>query len=401
MPDSSAEIASGELTSGQKLLDDLQELVPRLRERGQAAEEAGRIPEETIDDLKRINTFRAVVPKSYGGMEVEFPVIPNIFRVLGRGCTSTAWCMGFLIYHNWQFGHYSKKSQDEAFGGRGYSMAAGQVVPGGEAVRVEGGYRLTGRWGYATGILHCDWMAVPAPLVGEDGTREFYRFYIPVDDFEILDTWHVAAMRATGSRDVELSDVFVPEHRGIPVESLREQTSPGLEINTGPLWRVPVLTYMVFGTVGPLVGAAEAMFELVSDILKSKVGAYSGDSQQGLQSQRIRMARINMELTATIGLFENKMDFVWEMVKSGATLDRQQRAEMRFVVSHIAKKCHDIVNELALVAGSRGNYTASPIQRFQRDVNALATHAIFEYDHVANLYGGTLLGVDVPPGAMI
>lgn len=391
------------MNQGEKLLQDLQVLVPSLRERGQAAEEAGCIPEETIDDLKRIDAFKAVVPKAYGGMEVDFPIIPQIFRILGQGCTSTAWCMGFLIYHNYQFGHYNKKAQDEAFGGRGYTMAAGQVMPSGEAKRVDGGFILNGRWGYATGILHCDYMVLSAPVSSEDGNEkpELYRFYVPVEDFEILDSWHVSAMRATGSHDVTLTDVFVPEHRGISVEGLRERTSPGMQINTGPLWQIPLLTYMVFGAVGPMVGAAEALFEMVSEILKTKVGAYSGDQQQGLMSQRIRLARLKMELEATTGLFEKKAEDVWDLVQRGKVMARDQRSEMRMVISHIAKKCHEIVDELAHAAGSRGTFLDSPVQRFHRDANALATHAIYEYDHVGNIYGGTLLGVDPPANAMI
>jgi alkylation response protein AidB-like acyl-CoA dehydrogenase len=394
--------ANGGSTEGEKLLVQLEELVPRLRERGRAAEESGRIPDETVDDLKRIGAFKAVVPKAYGGMEVDFPFIPQIFRILGRGCTSTAWCMGFLIYHNYQFGHYNKQAQDETFGKRGFTMAAGQVMPSGKAERAEGGYILNGKWGYATGILHADYMALSAPLVTDDSENpEFYRFYVPASEFEILDTWHVAAMKATGSRDVTLSNVFVPEHQAVTVESMRERTSPGMELNTGPLWQIPLLTYMIFGAVGPMVGAAEAMFEMVSEILKSKVGAYSGDRQQGLMTQRVRLSRIKMELDATVGLYENKIDEVWRIVQAGDTMTRNQRAEMRMVVSHIAKKCQEIVDELARAAGSRGNYLDSPIQRFHRDVNALATHAIFEYDHTGNLFGGTLLGIEPPPNAMI
>ena len=391
------------MNQGEKLLEDLREMVPSLRARGQAAEEAGRISEETVEELKRIDAFKAVVPKAYGGMEVDFPIIPQIFRILGQGCTSTAWCMGFLIYHNYQFGHYNKKAQDEAFGGRGYTMAAGQVMPSGEAKRVEGGFILNGRWGYATGIQHCDYMGLSSPVSSGDEDEEpvLYRFYVPVEDFKILDTWQVSAMKATGSHDVTLTDVFVPEHRSTTVESMRERTSPGMAINTGPLWQIPLLTYMVFGAVGPMVGAAEALFEMVSDILKTKVGAYSGDQQQGLMSQRIRLARLKMELEATTGLFEKKAEEVWALVQRGETMGRDQRSEMRMGISHIAKKSHEIVDELAHAAGSRGTFLDSPIQRFHRDANALATHAIYEYDHVGNIYGGTLLGVEPPANAMI
>ena len=389
---------------GLQLLDDLKGLVPKLRNRGQAAEEAGRISDETIEDLKRLNAFRAVVPESYGGMEVPFPIIPQIFRYLGRGCMSTGWSMGFLIYHNFQFAHYPRAMQDAAFGTRGYTMAAGQVIPSGQAERVDNGFILSGRWGYATGIYHSDYMALAAPVLGEeteDGKPVFYRFAVPTENFEILDTWHVAAMRATGSHDVTLTDVFVPDYHGVPVVALRERTSPGLDIHLGPLWRVPLLSFMSFGAVGPMVGGADAMLEMVTNILETKVGAYSGDRQQDLMTQRVRIAGITMEHAATVGLFEDKINELWEMVVKGETPSRAQRAEMRIVVSHVARKCHQLVNDLALVAGSRGNYLNNPIQRFQRDVNALTTHAIFEYDHTANLYGATLLGQDLPNGAMI
>ena len=118
-------------------------------------------------------------------------------------------------------------------------------------------------------------------------------------------------------------------------------------------------------------------------------------------TQRVRIAGLTMEHAATVGLFEDKINELWEIVVEGETPSRARRAEMRVVVSFVARRCHQLVNELALAAGSRGNYVDSPVQRFQRDVNALATHAIFEYDHTANLYGGTLLSLEVPKGAMI
>ena len=118
-------------------------------------------------------------------------------------------------------------------------------------------------------------------------------------------------------------------------------------------------------------------------------------------TQRVRIAGLTMEHAATVGFFEDKINELWAMVVEGETPSREKRAEMRIVVSHVARKCRHLVNELALAAGSRGNYVRSPLQRFQRDVNALATHAIFEYDHTANLFGGALLGQDVPKGAMI
>lgn len=387
--------------SGEELVERTRALVPNLRARAQAAEDAGRIPEETIDDVRDAGLFRAVVPRRYGGHEVEFKYIPQIFRELGRGCTSTSWTLGFLIYHNFQFAHFPDQAQQDVWGDKGFTMAPGQVMPSGTAKAVEGGYELSGRWGYATGIQHGDWMLLSAPIAGTENPPDMRRFFVPVDECEVQDTWHVSAMQATGSHDVELNGVFVPDHHQIQVSDLRGGTAPGLEHNTGPLWRVPLLPLMAFGAVGPLLGGAEAILELVTEILKKKVGAYTGAKLHQTMSARIRLSQNKVLLDATRCYFDTKLDDIQERIYGGGTLSREERLEARLVVNFVARTSQTIVNELARDAGSRGTFKDSPIQRFQRDINSLATHAIFDLDSVADLYGGVMMGQEVPPTAMI
>jgi len=364
--------------AGDELLKSLQSIVPNLRERAAAAEAAGTIPDDTVAELEELGAFRAVVPARYGGMELPYPYIPQIFRILGRGCSSTSWCMGFLVYHNFQFAHFPLKAQDEVWGGRGYSMAPGQVMPSGKAEQVDGGYRISGRWGYATGIHHGDWMLVTAPTQMEDGTTQLLRFFIPVDHFTVLDTWNVVAMKATGSHDVTIENEFVPAHRSILVSDLREMCAEGLEHNEGPLWRMPLLSFMVLGSVGPFVGAAEALLEIVSDVMKDKIGAYSGDKQLGLMSQHIRIADMALQLDAIIRLWQGHTEELWQEVKSGNTPSRERRAEIRAVTAHVAHSCFEIIDELSRCVGSRSYYADNPIQRFHRDMSSLSTHALFE-----------------------
>jgi 3-hydroxy-9,10-secoandrosta-1,3,5(10)-triene-9,17-dione monooxygenase len=386
---------------GARLLAGLRAMVPAVRARAEQAEAAGRIPDETINGLKDIDAFRAVVPKRYGGLELPYPYIPQIFRLLGRGCSSTAWSMGFLIYHNFQFGFFPLAAQDEVWGGRGFTMAPGQVMPSGKAERIEGGYRVSGRWGYATGINHGDWMLLSAPTDMGGGKIEMRRFYVPVENFTILDTWGVVAMKATGSHDVTLADEFVPEHRSVLVSDMREMRGDGLKHNRGPLWQMPLLSFMVLGSAGPFIGAAEALLEIVTDVMKLKVGAYSGDKQQGLMSQHIRIARLAMDLDATIRLWEGHTASLWDEVRGGNPPSRERRAEIRAVTAHVVANAFRVIDELARSVGSRSFYADNPIQRFHRDMASLSTHALFEYDHLANLYGGSRLGLDLPPNAMI
>ncbi len=213
-------------------------------------------------------------------------------------------------------------------------MAPGQVVPSGLATPVDGGFQLSGRWGYATGIQHRDWMLLRAPV----GDGDIHRFFVPVSEFTILDTWHVAVMRANGSHDVTLEDAFVPEHRSIRVADLRAGKAPGMAPNTGPLWRVPLLPLMCFGAVGPLLGAAEKMLELVAEILANKVGAYTGAKMQNVMPARIHLANNKARLDATRGLFDAKIQMISKRINGGGNLSNEKRAEMRLVVSYIARE---------------------------------------------------------------
>ena len=387
---------------GAELIARLAALIPALRERGRAAEEAGRIPEQTVQDLLATEIFRAVVPLRFGGHELGYRYIPEIFRTLGRGCMSTAWTMGFLIYHNFQFAHFPEEAQQEVWGqGRGFTMAPGQVMPAGKAIAVEGGYRVTGRWGYATGIHHGDWMLFSAPVTGGEHDGDVLRFYAPVEDFTVLDTWHVAAMRATGSHDVTAENLFTPAYRTVKVSDLRNGRAEGLQNNPGSLWRVPLLTFMCLGGVGPLVGAAEAVAEIVTENLRSKVRAYSVAKAQSQMSTRVRLAELHARLAALTALYESKARYVEETVAASGGLTIEDRAGLRALVSHIARESQALVNGFAREGGSRAMYLDSPIQRFQRDANALATHALFDIDHTGDLWGHALLGQELPPGAMV
>ncbi|MGE3245953.1 MAG: acyl-CoA dehydrogenase family protein [Beijerinckiaceae bacterium] len=394
---------SGGRLSGPELIARLEAMIPALRARGQAAEEAGRIPEETLQELHATDVFRAVVPQRFGGHEIGYRYIPQIFRTLGRGCMSTAWSMGFLVYHNFQFAHFPEAAQQEVWGpgSRGFTMAPGQVMPAGQAIAVEGGYLLTGRWGYATGINHGDWMLFAAPVSGGEHDGDVLRFYAPVKDFTVLDTWNVAAMRATGSHDVTAENMFVPAHRAVKVSELRNARAEGLKNNPGSLYRIPLLTFMCVGGVGPLVGAAEAMAEIVTETLRNKVRAYSIAKAQGQMSTRVRMAELHARLAAMTALYENRAQYVEETVAATGGLSPEDRAALRAVVSWIAKESQELVNAFAREAGSRSIYLDSPVQRFQRDANALATHALFDMDQTGDTWGHILMGQDLPQGAMI
>ena len=276
-------------------------------------------------------------------------------------------------------------------------MSPGQIMPAGKAKPVDGGYVLSGRWADVSGIFHGDLMLMSAPVIDRSDPPEVRRFVVPISEVKILDTWHVSAMRATGSHDVEVDDLFIPEHRSVNVTDFRENRGPGLEFNTGPLWQVPMITYLMFGAVGVMLGGTEAVVEIVCKILKDKVGAYSGAKLQLQMSTRVRLAENELLLKSTRGLFDDKITWISDKVGRGERLSRNDRMEMRMVINYIALQSARIVNDVGQMAGTRAKFIDSPIQRFQRDISSLATHAAFDLEQVGDQYGGMLMGIDPPP----
>ena len=406
MDTTDANISMNAAIDGEELVTRARAMVPALRERAAATEAAGRISDETIQDLKDADLFRVAVPKRFGGHEVDFKFIPQIIREWGRGCTSSSWVLGFLMYHNFQYGHFPEEAQQEVWGPKtaGYTMSPGQVMPKGIAKPVNGGYELTGMWPYASGIHNGDFMLMSAPVEGSEGSegkREIRRFFVPINKMTILDTWHVSAMKGSGSHNVELDGVFVPAHRSVNVDEFREGRCPGLALNTGPLWRIPTVVYLNIGSVGVLVGAAEAVVEMVSNILQEKVGAYSGAKLQQQMTTRLRLAENKMKLDATRAFFDGHIEDVSDKAARSETFSHEERLETRMIVSYIAHQAAEIVHDVGQMAGSRAKFLDSPIQRFQRDIESLDTHAFFELDHIGDVYGGTLMGQAIPPDVMI
>jgi alkylation response protein AidB-like acyl-CoA dehydrogenase len=398
---SAANAPSQDFVSGEDLVDRVRALVPALRERGQSAEELGKIPDETVEDLKKAGIFSAVVPRRFGGYETEYKYIANIFREMARGCASTSWTMGLLMYDSFQFAHFPEQAQADAWAD-GSVMVGGQVMPSGGAKPVDGGFILNGRWGYATGVLHGTWMLLSCTIEGSGSPGDVRRFFVPISEFKVLDTWHVCAMDATGSHDVELHDVFVPDHRQIPLSDLRNDGGPGLALNTGPLWQIPLLVFMSFPAVGTLLGSAEAVCEMTTEMLQNKIAAYSTNRLQQQMSTRVRLSQHMMQLQATRALFDHKVDFITQRYADGEPLTRPERLEARAAACHIARMSQYVVNEMAREAGTRAStYLDQPIQRFQRDVNSLATHALFDTDQTGDHYGGMLMGLEIPEHAMI
>src|SRR3954471_16727099 len=184
---------SGAAPDFPELLARAEGLVPVLRERAPQGEELRRLPDETIADLHQSGLFRILQPKRVGGSELPFRSIVELVSVIGRGCGSTAWVLANLAAHHWLLGMWPRQAQDEIWGESPDNLIGSALIfPRGRARRVPGGFRLTGRWPFSSGVDPAAWNMIGAILQDEEaGTTEPRIFLLPAKDYSIIDTWQV------------------------------------------------------------------------------------------------------------------------------------------------------------------------------------------------------------------
>jgi alkylation response protein AidB-like acyl-CoA dehydrogenase len=382
------------MTTVEELRARAEKLVPNVAARAREAEELRRVPDATIAEFTAADFWRALTPRRFGGLELPFPVVPQVGQEIGRGCISSAWVLTFLMMHGWLLAMFCEETQAEVFGKRGYGLAPGALSPTGRAVPVEGGYRLSGRWSWATGVMHSDWVLVTGIPEGEMPRM----MLLPIGDVQVDDVWHTDGMRATGSNDIVARDVFVPERRTISFAELAEGRTPGAALHEGSLYRIPLVPMLCFTAASPALGGAHAALHHFDERMRSRVLAYSrGEAQKDAPSARIRLGRATARLRAATALFEETVGGLDETYRSGASFSRQERAACRLASAHVVAECKGIVNELCDGAGASIHHLDSPLNRIQRDLNTLSGHAVFDYDRAADLYSRVLLDVDVEP----
>lgn len=385
------------VATAETLLGRARDLVPVIARRAAEAERLRQLPKETMDDLISAEFFQALVPRRYGGFELDFDVIPGMGAIVARGCTSTAWVLTFLAMHNWLLAMYPESVQDELFAERPYALAPGALSPTGRLTPVDGGFRLTGRWQWATGVMHSDWALVTGLEPGEQEPVPRMAL-LPIDDLTIEDTWHTDGMRATGSHDVAAEDVFVPFERTVLSLDLREGTAPGADLHAGDLYHYPLTPMLAFTAASPALGAAEAAIEIYRDRTRERVLSYSGGRRAGEQpAHQMRLGRVSAEVRSARLLLEDAVRQMRAACGGGRRLLRKERAPFRLHAAHVVRTSRLAIGSVCEGSGASAHFLDSPLQRFKRDVDTLAGHIIYDYDRATELYGRIAVGLEPAP----
>lgn len=376
------------VTDEATLIARAEELVPLLREHADEAEHAGRISDAVIDAFRDAGFFTAMRPREAGGSAIGFGAFIDIVRTLSRGDASAGWVAAFLISHEWLLTRLNARAQEEIFA-EGPALAAAVAAPPGKAEPVEGGYRVTGRWRFASAVLHARWIVVSA--AGENGPLAVVA---RVAEGEVLDTWHVPGMKATGSTDFTLEDAFIPAHRVVDfiAYSSRENDGvalyPSYDVLQYPMYRVLSL---IHGAVA--VGTAEGALEIFPPAMAKRVRPASGvpyleeseaHAAYGEAAQKALIARL---------LLDDAVARTERLYAPGTPEpSMQDRAKLNLDVAASGVEAFTAVDTIVQAAGASVLRSGTEFDRIARNTLVMRNHTTLDVRHAQLLAGRVLLG---------
>jgi alkylation response protein AidB-like acyl-CoA dehydrogenase len=380
----------------QELLRKIEALVPMLEAHAVQAERERKPHDDVMKAIEDTGVYRYFVPKEYGGFEFGLETFMRIGMALGEGCVSTGWVTTFCMEHNWLVALYGKAAQDDLFGRHPYIIAPGTLSPNGQATPVEGGYRVTGRWQWGTGVMHANYALVSAftPVAGSD-KPELCMYIVPMSEVEIIDTWHVAGMAATGSNDIAVNDVFVPQHLMHGLARMRNGDADGARVRASHLYRMPMLPVLGLTAAAPAVGAARKAVHLFGERMKSRV-VYGSTEKQGEKAvAHHRLGHVALRARNAEILLMQLAREVEDWGRSGERCPEQEKAFLRLRIGDVVHQAREVVRDVVAASGAHAHFLDNPLQRIQRDLHTLSCHTVFDTDVSGEQVGRSLLGIEM------
>ena len=372
-------------------------LVPVLRERAAKTEALRRIPDETVADLHETGLFRMLQPARVGGSELPYGAMIELAAIIGSGCGSTAWVLNNLASHHWMLGYWPKAAQDEIWGPSPDTLVGSAFIfPGGRARKVEGGFRLSGRWPFSSGVDASAWNMIAAVVPDEQtGASEYRVFLVPASDYSIVDTWYVSGLAGTGSKDVVVSEALVPEHRTLTTEAGKGGPHPGSAVNPGPLFRLPWFALFGFVIASVSLGIARGAIEQYVAATRTKLGTYTGRSLADFSTMQVHVAEAGALIDAAAALMLRDCDEAARYAEASRVPPMEDKVRWRRDGAYAARMCTQAVDIIFAAAGGGAIYESNPLQRAFRDIHAANGHFGVNWDANGINYGRVALGL--PP----
>lgn len=376
----------------------IQSVLPALKAHREATEAARSAAPESIAALKKAGLARLLTPSRHGGHEAPIRAQLLACAEAARACPASSWVMMVCGAHNWVAGSFSEQCRTEIFGPDRDVFIAGTLAAQGRYEKADGGWRLTGRWQFCSGVDHAPWLLISAARAKDstNGPTSLHAF-IPRDQAQVVDTWYTLGMRGSGSKDIVLDDVFVPEHRAEPTGRLFNGRSPHALDHDSGHYVLPVASCLATQVGGCVLGMAREMLSLFIEKTRVRPDIYTGEGSgakarsAGIQR---RVAEASGEITTAELLLGRNCDIFDEISAARAPCDAATQSRLRWHATYAAELCRRAVDRLFVGAGAHAAFDGEPLQRYYRDVMMATRHAMVDLDTTTEMEGMSLLGVD-------
>lgn len=378
-------------TTGPELVARARALSALLAEHAAEAERQRKPVDAVIRALGEAEIFKLMVPRCYGGLELDLDTFFEVGVALGEGDASMAWVSNFYVEHNWIFSQFPAAFQQELFAQRPYVLAPAMLAPSGVAVREGEGYRLNGRWQWASGIMHGDWVIPGALEQTPEGKPDPRWFAVPLSQVKVEDTWYVDGMAGTGSNDVVIDNLYIPPERSVSMLEMSTGHGPGSLLHDGPLYHTPMLPILTLAATTPALGQAKMAVRRFRERLTDRVRLGSRTKQMDKASAQMRLARVEVEVHEAELLIRDTVANVCALRNTATMLDRARWATQLAVA---VDRCKRVIQTVVEASGAHAHFLDHPLQRSLRDVNTISCHVVFDVDGRLESFGRLLLGLD-------
>jgi 3-hydroxy-9,10-secoandrosta-1,3,5(10)-triene-9,17-dione monooxygenase len=360
-----------------ELIERAKDMRDALRSRAKACVASRDVPIETVSEMKEAGLFRVLQPKRHGGYEMHPSVFFDIQKLLAEGCMSTGWIYGVLGCHPYQLALFDERAQQEVWGSDQDMLVSSTYQPVGRVERTDGGFYLSGHWGFSSGSSHCGWVLLGSmvPPEREGDPLDMRTFLLPREDYTIdKDQWHTFGLQGTGSHDIIVDRAFVPEyrtHRGIDGFL---GTNPGQKVNTAPLYTMPWAQLFVRSVSTSAMGAARAAIDAAVEIMRARVSTNTGKASIDDQQLQNAIAAAEAQLLEMELTLDATFKEIIVSCERGEPIPMEKRAMYTYQSSTVVRRLADLIDAIVARLGSKALYTSSPIVQPWLDLNAGRAH---------------------------
>ncbi len=382
-----------------KVLGAVRELLPALRGRAAEAEELRKVPAASVKELQAAGVLRLLQPRRYGGHEAHPTVFYTAIKMIAGACGSTGWVASVLGVHPWHLALFPAAAQEDVWSDDIDTLVSSSYAPVGRATPVEGGFRFSGRWSFSSGCDHATWCLLGGLVMVDGKPVDFRTFLVPRADYAIEDVWDTVGLRGTGSNDILVDDVFVPEHRTLSFQNTARCVCPGQELNDGPLYRLPYGSVHPYAITAPLIGMATGAYDAYVGYTRGRIRAsYVGEKAAEDSFAQVRVAEAACEIDAAWLQLERNFSEEFDLAAAGQPIPLELRLRARRDQVCGSARVISAIDKLFESAGGKAINMSTPILRFWRDAHAARVHAANDLERTLVMYGKSEFGVPVREG---